>query len=90
MQVEEDYNPISGQNAIEAKLEFLQRQRRREAEELRKKYLGPRASHTKNENINEIRTSIVTHENQKPRLKNKVTYVFQDVVAAAVSIEEEP
>ena len=43
MQVEEDYNPISGQNPKEARLEFLQRQRRREAEDLRQKYLGPRA-----------------------------------------------
>ena len=87
VQVEEDYNPISGQSALEAKLEFLQRQRRREAEDLRRKYLGPRAAHTKNENINEIRPSVVTHENQKPRLKHKVTYVFQ---AAAAPNEEPP
>lgn len=39
MQVEEDYNPSSVQSSKEAKLEYLQRLRKREAEDFRLKYL---------------------------------------------------
>ena len=73
MQVEEDYNPTSVQTEKEAKLEYLQRLRKREAEEARMKYL--RADKNKlaqsdgaanrNNNINEIRSTVVAHEGQK-------------------------
>ena len=53
----------------------------REAEELKKKYLGPQSlSHFKNENINEIRTTIVRKQQLKPRLRNKVKYEFQELL----------
>ena len=39
MQVEEDYNPKSQQNYEQAKLDYLMRRQKREAEQYRKKYL---------------------------------------------------
>lgn len=65
MQVEEDYNPSGIQSEKEAKIEYLQRQRKREAEEFRLKYLGAKAALdevNRNLNINEIRHTVVTHE----------------------------
>ena len=81
MQVEEDYNPSGIQTEKEAKLEYLQRQRKREAEEFRQKYLGRKellAEQNKNMNINEIRQTVVSHKNQKPNqdCQRRVTYVF--------------
>ena len=84
MQVEEDYNPNSMQTEKEAKMEFLQRQRKREAEEFRLKYLGQQAllaEANRNHNINEIKQTIVSHQHQKPDddRQRRVTYVFQEL-----------
>ena len=70
MQVEEDYNPNSTQTVKEARLEYLQRLRKREAEDFRLKYLrGDKgmpaqadSSVNRNYNINEIRSTVVVHE----------------------------
>ena len=45
MQVEEDYNPKSQQNYEQAKLDYLMRRQKREAEQYRKKYLSVDANH---------------------------------------------
>ena len=63
MQVQEDYNPVGLQNDKEAKLEYLQRVREREAAEFRQKYLGAHAVEiNRNYNINEIRQTVVVHD----------------------------
>ena len=63
MQVDEEYNPNGMQSENEAKLEYLQRQRVREAEEFRNKYLGvaaaPKNEQDLNPNINVIRNTVV-------------------------------
>ena len=84
MQVEEDYNPSGIQTEKEAKLEYLQRERKREAEVFRQKYLGAKAmlaEGNRNHNINEIRPTIVSHNNQKPRndRQRRVRYEFQEL-----------
>ena len=43
MQVDEEYNPTGLQSERSAKLAYLQKLRTREADELRLKYLGPKA-----------------------------------------------
>ena len=88
MQVEEDYNPNSTQTVKEARLEYLQRLRKREAEDFRLKYLrGDKgmpaqadSSVNRNYNINEIRSTVVVHEESKNfHAKQQVTYVFQEL-----------
>ena len=63
MQVEEDYNPTVKQSEKEAKLQYLQRLRKREAEDFRLKYLGVKAvpvdDKNSNPNINEFNDTLV-------------------------------
>lgn len=42
MQVDEDYNPSGELSDRAAKKDYMRKQRNREAEELRLKYLGPK------------------------------------------------
>ena len=41
MEVDEDFNPTADKSIQQSRQEYLQRQRNREADELRLKYLGP-------------------------------------------------
>lgn len=84
MQVEEDYNPTNNMSAKEAKLQYLQRLRKREAEEFRLKYLGAKAApadhNNRNNNINEIRQTVAVQGDKNKLAKQKpVKYVFQEL-----------
>ena len=93
MQVDEDYNPKKPQNYEQAKLEFLARQQKREAEEYRKKYLAVDANSkvgasslganqsASSKNVNNIRNSVVVDhkKNADSKKRGRVTYVFQEL-----------
>ena len=74
MEVDEDYNPTGQKSSRQSKLDYLKKQRNREAEELRLKYLGPNAPAPPNSNHNEGRGSLSVKA--KPFNKEKVKYVF--------------
>ena len=93
MQVDEDYNPKKPQSYEQAKLEFLARQQKRDAEEYRKKYLavdsnskigasqlGAKQSDL-SKNVNNIRNSVVVNhkKNSDSKQRGRVTYVFQEL-----------
>ena len=91
MQVDEDYNPKKPQSYEQAKLEFLARQQKREAEEYRKKYLivdsknkggassfGAEQS-ASSKNVNDIRNSVVVDHKKNSKQRGRVTYVFQEL-----------
>lgn len=79
MQVDEQYNPSAAQSCEEAKRLYMERQRLREAEEYRMKYLSAanrNAAKPRSDCHNEPNDSRGTKHKQSTR--GRVTYVFDD------------
>ena len=80
MEVDEEYNPSGLEGDKTARKHYIERQREREAEELRLKYLGAKAAESLKEAINkkhhESRTWHKVHTKKVD--KTKVRYVFEE------------